>query len=212
MINLSLFDGRPANVKSLSMRRPVLGVGVNDAGFLVSLQIGGKIVQHPAYVCWLNMLKRCYCPKYKAKHPSYNSASVSCEWLLFSNFLSWWKVNHRDGFELDKDLLSDTKIYSEDNCVFIPQWLNKFTVGSDAARGVFRIGVDRCKRTKRFRAAVWNPTNGEREHLGMFCSEGAAYNAWLERKLEIAKSLKDKIDAIDTRLFERIIFIINNKD
>lgn len=212
MINLSMFEDRPANVKSLSMRKPALGVGINDARFLVSLRIGGKTVQHPAYVCWLNMLKRCYCLKYKAKHTSYNGASVSAEWLLFSNFLSWWKINHHEGFELDKDLLSDTKVYSEDNCVFIPQWLNKFTVGSDITRGRFRIGVDRCKKTKRFRAALWNPTNGKREHLGMFGTEEEAYNAWLNRKLAIAKSLKAEIDYIDIRLFKRIIFIINNKD
>ncbi|MFQ2044170.1 hypothetical protein ACK34Y_04075 [Aeromonas veronii] len=103
-------------------------VGICDVDFPVCIKFESGSVYHPAYTCWQNMLKRCY---YTRNTTSYNPASVCEEWKDFSNFLSWWKNNYVEGFELDKDFKSlmmfgnpHQKLYSPETCQFIPKWMN----------------------------------------------------------------------------------------
>jgi hypothetical protein len=73
-----------------------------------------------SYVCWHNMLTRCYDPNYVTKFPTYKGCSVCFEWLNFSTFNSWHNENYIEGFHLDKDLLvKGNKVYSPNTCKFI---------------------------------------------------------------------------------------------
>ena len=45
----------------------VYGIGINDSDSVTI--IDGKIVT--SYVCWKEMLRRCYDPKSLARHPTY---------------------------------------------------------------------------------------------------------------------------------------------
>lgn len=48
------------------------------------------------------------------------------EWKRFSVFKKWFDANYVEGYDLDKDLLSNNghKVYSSDTCCFIPHNLN----------------------------------------------------------------------------------------
>lgn len=73
------------------------------------------------YVTWRNMIARCYLPN---KKWNVSGATVCNEWLKFSRFKKWFDENHKDGMELDKDIIGSGKIYSPENCVFVPKSIN----------------------------------------------------------------------------------------
>lgn len=78
----------------------------------------GQLIKTSAYSCWTNMLNRVGKGKYER-------VEIHEDWLNFLTFKRFYDTWHRDGFVLDKDLLSKgTKIYSEDTCCFIPAVLN----------------------------------------------------------------------------------------
>lgn len=41
---MRMFKEIPASKKSLAPRKPIYGVGINDAGYITSLRIDGKLV------------------------------------------------------------------------------------------------------------------------------------------------------------------------
>lgn len=188
--------------------RLVCGIGVNDADYVVESIINGRRVRCPAYMAWKRVLERCYSAKYHSRCPTYIGVEVCDEWLTFMTFRKWWVENQVDGWQMDKDLLSDDRIYSPDTCIFVPAWLNTFTVGSGAARGGLPIGVSFEKRVGKFQARCRHPF-GRQKHLGNFSTPDEAHAAWLARKLEIANELKHLMDDIDARIFPRVIEIIS---
>lgn len=200
-----------ADKNSLAKRRPVHGVGINDATCLISVVVYGKRMTCPAYISWVNMLERCYSPTRLNKHPSYRDVTVCDDWLLFSGFMSWWATHQVDGWQLDKDLLSDGKCYSPETCIFVPSWLNSFLIDCGTARGACPLGVNIHKPGLRYRATIRNPSDGRKEHLGLFDDALAAHNAWKRRKLELASLLKFKIDNVDSRIYDRVIYLIGRK-
>lgn len=184
----------------LNIRKLVCGVGINDADYVIQKGetikcIDGKIKQKLIWVCpfyrvWHSMLNRCYSSKYQERRPTYKGCSVSEEWLTFSNFRAWMVTQDWDGKQLDKDLLFEgNKIYSPDTCVFVSGMVNNFTIDSGASKGDLMIGVYWHKSTNKFRSKCCNPFINKQEHLGYFDSEQDAHNAWLNRKLELAKEL-----------------------
>ena len=164
----------------------------------------------PAYSSWICMLKRAYSESFSKSHPTYCGVSVCREWLSFTSFRKWWLINHIDGFDLDKDILSDSREYSPSSCIFIPNWLNKFNTDRRNHRGEYPIGVTRHNQCSRFVARCKNALTGNDEYLGLFHTQEEAHIAWLNRKLELALELKPKMDSIDLRIYPRVIEIINN--
>ena len=202
------FESKKPSKKSIAFRSLVSGVGVNDAPFITAVEIDGKLVTHPAFITWRNMLLRCY--KFdKVKRPTYDGVTVCNQWLMFSEFYNWWKVNFVNGWHLDKDILSDDRIYSPDNCIYIPQWLNSFLNGHGRSRGDSSIGVTFQKDIGRYRAQCSDPINGGRGYIGVFLNHDDAFMAWLKRKVIIASMLKPLMDEIDCRIYERVIKKIN---
>ena len=49
-----------------------------------------------------------------------------------------------------------------------------------------------------------------RDYLGHFKCKMEASDAWMKRKLELARELKDEMDSIDERIYPRIVSIISN--
>ena len=97
----------------------VFGIGIND-------EITPTTKCHKAYNHWQMILKKCFDQKYKTRHPTYKNVTMCEEWKRFSVFKKWFDANYVEGYDLDKDLLSDNghKIYSPDTCCFIPHSLN----------------------------------------------------------------------------------------
>lgn len=198
----------PVNSFSQTRRRSVFGFGVNNADYMSGPKIDGKKANCPAYVAWRDMIKRSYCPKWHARHPTYIGVSVCEEWHSFLAFRAWWIANQIDGWQLDKDLLGNSREYSPESCIFVPQWLNNFTIDSGAARGNCPIGADWHKSSGKYRARCSRPF-GKNEHLGNFTSAEDAHAAWKSRKLEIAEELRPRMDEIDLRIYPRVVEIIS---
>ena len=210
-IELSLFieANYPATAISIAGRKPRYGVGANDAHYATHPIVNDKQIVDPAYRAWANMLKRAYNPKFHAVKPTYSDVTVCKEWHSFRAFRAWWLENYREGWHLDKDLLaSGNREYAPDACVYVPQWINKFTLACGASRGELPIGVSIHKQTGKYRSDCRNPFTGKQHDLGYFTTPDAAHEAWLKYKLELAAQLKPEMDAIDKRIYPNVVTII----
>lgn len=208
-LSLHIEASYPANKLSIAMRKPMCGIGVNDAHYMTTPRVNGVKLMDPAYRDWANMLARSYDPKFHKKQPTYVGVTVCKEWHSFSEFRAWWLANYRDGFSLDKDLLVvGNRQYAPDTCIYIPQWLNKFTTDSGAARGELPIGVSLYKKTGKYRSHCCNPITHELHCLGYFKTPEEAHDAWLKYKLALADQLKPDMDAIDKRIHPNVVTII----
>lgn len=187
--------------------RLISGVGVNDYCGNVTFIDGGRRKPIPAYSAWSSMLNRCYSKAFQERQPTYKGVTVCDDWLVFTNFKKWFDVAYIDGYELDKDIIGDGSAYSPDSCIYIPQWLNKFTTGSNATRGCCPIGACHRKDIDRYQANCRHPF-GKYEYLGYFMTQDEAHSAWKKRKLEIAEELKGRMDEIDLRIYQRVVEII----
>lgn len=95
----------------------VYGVGINDS------QEGAR---DAAYIAWKVMMKRVYQNEPANPYPTYDDCSVDPCWHLYSDFKSWFDVNHIAGYELDKDILQPgNRLYSPDKCVYVPPYINQ---------------------------------------------------------------------------------------
>lgn len=189
----------------------VYDVGINDADYVTQIKetIGhtdGKRKQKVVWICpyyrtWASMLNRCYSDK---KYPTYKGCTVCDEWLIFSKFKSWMDVQDWEGKQLDKDILfPDNKAYRPETCVFVDSSINTFIIESGVIRGEYPIGVYWAKRGEKFKAQISNPFTGKREYLGYFTDPQEAHQAWLKRKLELAKLLAE--EQADPRVAKALI-------
>ena len=184
----------------MKTRKLVFGVGINDSDYVTQKMetigyVDGKRKQKLVWMCpfyrtWKNMLERCYSTKLQERKPTYKGCSVTDEWKTFSNFRAWMMTQDWEGNQLDKDLLFEgNKVYSPETCVFVSGMVNNFTIDRGNDRGEFLIGVSWHKGANKFASRCCNPFTKKREYLGLFTSEQEAHEAWLTRKLELAKEL-----------------------
>lgn len=95
-----------------------------------------------AYKAWSNLLHRCYNPEPQERRPTYIGCTVCDEWLTFSNFKQWFNDNYVDGYHLDKDIIhKGNKVYSPDNCCYVPARINTLIVSCNAVRGELPVGI-----------------------------------------------------------------------
>ena len=88
------------------------------------------------YEVWQKMLQRCYDHKVHKKEPCYIDCEVCEEWLNFQNFAKWFYENYKEGWQLDKDILKKgNKIYSPDNCRFVPREINFLFININTTKG-----------------------------------------------------------------------------
>lgn len=187
-----MFIEVPASNMSLAMRRPVFGVGINDANYITQSNVNGKVEVCPYYTKWCGMIKRCYSKKYKEKYPTYIGCSIVNEWLTFSNFKKWMERQDWKGMELDKDLrFQGNKIYSPETCLFVSQAVNSLFIGRTG--GNLKKGVSWHEKTGRFHARV--TVNGKKKSLKYFDTEEEANSAYAEAKrknvIRVAGEQKD---------------------
>lgn len=182
------------------MARVIFGIGVNDATYKTTTTetFEGKRKRTwicPYYNVWRGMIRRCYYEQGRAKTESYLNTVVCEDWLLFSQFKDWMEQQSWEGKQLDKDLLvRGNKVYSPETCVFISKGLNLFLTERQKSRGDYLIGCHFENKIGKFKAVCSNPYKGKQETLGFFTSETEAHEAWLERKLQLAKLLAAEQD------------------
>ena len=128
MVKFSDFPIVPANKSSLSRRRPMYGIFVNDADYITSLSVDGKRITCPIFSRWKNMIIRCNDKKYHDKFPTYKDCTIDNQWHSFMSFRGWVLTQSDwECCELDKDLLVDgNNIYGPQFCIFISPHINTF--------------------------------------------------------------------------------------
>lgn len=176
----------------------ILGVGINDAQYNVHeyhyVEEGGILIRKklwscPYYDTWKDMLGRCYSSKFQSTHKGavYVNCTVDPSWHLFSNFKAWmeqqiWMCSEIGKLCLDKDLITPgNKVYSEENCSFIPSQLNKLLLTRQAMRGSYSIGVS-LHACGKYMAQCSSFGHG-RTYLGLYAVEREAHRAWQKAKI-----------------------------
>ena len=208
----SIRNGNPLTSRSIKLKRLIFDDFVNDADYVVSPRIDGKQLRCPAYAKWISMVFRCNHPSCLSKRPEYVGVTICDEWKSFMNFRSWWEKNCIDGYHLDKDLLvAGNKEYSPAACVFIPPWLNTFLCDQKARRGDYSIGVSFCSRRGKYIAECRDPIRKVGSTVGRFGTEKEANHAYVDRKLQHLKSLKENIDEINTKIYSVAFEIISSR-
>ena len=190
----------PASKHSIVMRKPLYGVGDNDADYMVKPEIDGKLVHCQFYRKWSNMFQRCYSGKYQARQPTYIGCTVTKEWLSFSNFKSWMEKQDWQGKELDKDLLvQGNKLYSPTTCLFVTREINSLLNDHKANRGLYPIGVSFKKQNNKFRAHI--SINGKLKYLGPFNTPELAHEEYKKAKYDLIKQVAlQQIEPLRTAL------------
>jgi hypothetical protein len=174
------------------MKKPLHGVGINDASYQVRARANNNIFKCPFYKTWSDMIRRCYDKKYHLRQPTYAGCSICDEWISFMSFRSWMIKQDWKGNQLDKDIiLTGNKVYSPDFCAFVSKDTNVFPQDSAAIRGKWPVGVSFHKKAGKFMAECGNPITKKREYLGLFLTPEEAHLAWRKRKHELACQLAD---------------------
>lgn len=189
------FIRKEASKKSINMRKPLYGVGINDSKYVISKMIDGKMRLCPIYRVWANMLTRCYREEYSREFPTYKDCTVCDEWLLFSNFAEWAEDKIKDGYDLDKDIIKiGNKIYSPDACVFLPKAIN-YLISGAKRNSKYKTGVHFCKRDKVFRASM--SIDSKTTALGTYRDEDFAHKAYVKAKYERLIYMSSKVEDKD---------------
>lgn len=175
----------------MKSKKLVLGIGVNDAEYIIQPVINGKQVLCPFYQRWMSMLTRCYSDKFKKIRPTYTGCSVSKEWLTFSNFKNWMVKQDWQGKDLDKDLLiQGNKVYSSESCLFVASEINKLLGDHKAKRGLFPIGVHFYKTTNKYQSKI--KINGKTKSLGYFHTAKEAFEVYKKFKYKLIADIANK--------------------
>ena len=183
------------------MTKLVYGVGINSKEY--PSWVNGKTTKE--YRLWGDLLKRCYCPKYQEKQPTYKGCSISENFKSYSYFCEWCQNQigfNQKGFQIDKDLiLKGNKVYSEDTCLFLPRELNSLLITCKAVRGTLPLGV--CTHQGRLMVKCHTSTS---RHIGYFNTVGEAFQAYKEVKEAFIKAQAEKWKAfIDPRAYEALM-------
>ena len=132
--NYSINNIEYSNFKKGDIKCPyeprTFGIGYLGEG-KYKAKIGNKFTL--AYKYWCSMMERGYSYDFKNKHKNYINVYVCEEWHNFQNFAEWFYKNYyevnEERMHLDKDILcKGNKIYSPENCVFVPQRINNLFV------------------------------------------------------------------------------------
>lgn len=179
-----MFKEIPASKSSISRRKLVYGVGVNDSEHTTSY----KDAECPYYSRWVSMIARCYSDKYLKRYPTYRDCSVCEEWLIFSNFKEWMVKQDWQGKHLDKDLISTgNKVYSPETCLFISNEINGLLNTQQRRRGKLPQGVHFDKARNKFKAQC--SVSGKVKALGRFESVKDAQLVYNEFKFNLINDL-----------------------
>ena len=169
--------------------RRLYGIGYIGEGKFKAIE-NGKLTR--VYDTWHDMLRRCYDKEFHKKNSTYIDCEVSEEWYNFQNFGMWYEENYYEvegeRMALDKDILNKgNKIYSLNNCIFVPQTINLLFVKNNKNRGESVIGTSPHQGKYRAYCNMINPKTGKskKEYLGVYETQ--------EKVLRFTNTIKKRI-------------------
>jgi hypothetical protein len=152
--------------------------------------------QNHLAVVWRGMMNRCYDKSYHEATPTYIDCYVTNEWFDFqvfcrdvTNMIGYCSKDYNGKcFYFDKDILSDSKVYSEATCCFVPQSINILFRDKD----VIPLGE---KRGNSYRT----------ESVGSFKTQIEMQEAYAQHRRDKALDLiKIYTGCIDPRVIEKL--------
>ena len=188
--------------------RLVHGFGINDKSCPIKDK-DRKLLKE--YNMWRNMIARCHRKDVQERQPTYINCEISKNFKYYHLFYKWYHSQigcNTPNAELDKDLIfKGNKIYSEDNCLLLPDEINVFLTKRESLRGLHPVGVHFHKPLNKYRAQI--NKNKKKIHLGYFSDTNSAFNAYKVQKEMHAKELAEKYrDHIDSRAYYALMSYI----
>ena len=153
------------------------------------------------YRTWHNLIVRLTDKKQLNKYPKYKDCYICDEWLIFDNFVNWYKDNYYEiegeAMCLDKDILvKGNKLYSPETCIFVPNSINVLFTKSDIVRGNLPIGVYYEKDSNKFKSQLsyqeYRGGKKKRKNLGRFNTPEEAFLKYKEEKERYIKTVADR--------------------
>jgi hypothetical protein len=173
-------------------KNKIYGVAIND--YDKEIMIDGKVIK--SYSVWSSMLNRCYSEYTQNRNTTYIGCTVCDEWLSFSKFKEWFDSNYpynieQQGvkLELDKDLITDNcKMYSPDNCIFLPKKVNIFIANGRRNNVSGYTGVYWDKINNRWKSQISEFDSSKNKNIGRFKNIEDARGAYNKaREIECIK-------------------------
>lgn len=173
------------------------GVGINDGTYPTKTK---------EYQLWRGIFCRCFNERELLNYPRYRGCTVSDNFKYYSYFYEWCNRQigfSNDGWHLDKDILiKGNKVYSENNCVFVPSEINMLFTKANSIRGLYPIGVSMNYKKFRARARI---DNKEIVIGSSYNTPNEAFYAYKEVKELYIKTVAERYkDVIDQRVYEAL--------
>jgi hypothetical protein len=172
---------------------------------------GIQIATREGYL-WAGMNQRTLVGgEYQKIKPTYIGVETSDNFKNFQYFAEW--CQHQIGFlckngngsywQLDKDIVGNGKLYSENTCVFVPSHLNSFLSGPRISKHGLPTGITKVGNGFKARCS---DGRGERIYLGYFHTleeAAASYKSAKERAArEMAAIWQGRVD---DRVVEKLL-------
>lgn len=168
-------------------------------------KIDGKTVVRKEYNQWASMFNRAKGQKYYEEvgiSEMFKSYDLWCEWAREQKGFLNTEYNGKI-WSIDKDILGDGTIYSEDVCVFVPTEINNLVKGSgreNLPTGVVESGSN-----------SFNPYTAKLKYLGVSFSGGVydnverAHKVYLRFRKEMVKDIMEIYgDSVDERVYSKL--------
>lgn len=157
---------------------------------------------------WNDMQTRCYNAKLHDRFPEYKDCRICNYWLEDKErFYKWVEENYymvgNEQMDLDKDILcKGNKVYSPDNCVFVPHTINTLLVNCRRKRGKYPIGVS--YHNGKYRAEL--NVDGRCVKLGVFNTPEEAFIEYKRHKEALIIVVADRYKGkIPNRVYEAMM-------
>lgn len=199
------FPVQPVTHMGELKRKPVMGIGVNDAPYNTSPIFEGKLIRCPYYRVWTNLFTRCYNKKYHARKPHYIGCSVHDDWHTFMSFRFWMQDKDWKGNQLDKDLLGGgSGVYGPQTCVFLSHAINNFIKDDFDKKSDLPTGVHFQSKTGTYEASI--SFEGVRQRIAYLETIHEAKTVFDYMKSQLALSIsrdKDLEKSVADAIFKR---------